>query len=135
MKKTFVKLLAMMLVVVFATLTLASCGAAPSSNPEKAEAALEKKGYNVEVYDDAFTLGIYAAMLGTDDIECVVRGNDKDDKNESVIIFYFGDKDDVDAAWDAVEELAEENENEDIIIKKSGKMIWMGTKKAIKAAK
>ena len=135
MKKTFVKLIALMIVVVFAAMTLASCGAAPNANPEKAEKALEKKGYKVEVFDDAITLGVYAAMLGADDIECVVMGNDKDDKNETVIIFYFGDKDDADAAWDAVEELAEENENEDIIIKKSGKMIWMGTKKAIKAAR
>ena len=135
MKKTFVKLIALMIVVVFAAMTLASCGAAPNANPEKAEKALEKKGYKVEVFDDAITLGVYAAMLGADDIECVVMGNDKDDKDENVIIFYFGDKDDVEEAWDAVEELAEENDNEDIIIKKSGKMIWMGTKKAIKAAR
>ena len=137
--KTFVKIIALALVTVFVCATLASCALmAPNADPEKAEKSLEKKGYEVELIDDKYSLGFISLGTGVSDLECVLTAVDKEDKDEAVRIYYFAEKESADEAWEKYfEKLAEKakEEDSDIIVKKSGKMIWYGTKKAINAAK
>ena len=54
-----------------------------------------------------------------------------------ITIFYYADAKAANDAWDKVKEEAESEKDEDVdlIIKKSGKMIYFGTKNAIEAAK
>lgn len=133
--KTFVKIIALALVTVFVCATLASCALmAPNADPEKAEESLEKKGYKVTVIDDEYTLGFTSLATGIKSLECVLTAA-KDD--EAVAIYYFEDKESAETAWEKLEKLAEEakEDEKDLVCKKSGKMIYMGTKKAINAAK
>ena len=117
--------------IVGCMLVLASCGG-PNSDPKKAKAALEDAGYEVVLADDKLTIGLMS--LGVDGITAVVTGVKED---EAVSIFYFESKDDAADAFDDLQNLLDEAEDEDAEyeIKQSGKMIWMGTKAAIKAAK
>ena len=131
--KTFLKVLALSLVAVLMCATLVSCGG-PASDPDKAAEALEDADYVVIKADDKISLATYDA-LGVDDLECVITAFNEDE--EGIVIFYFEDKDAANDAWEAIEEIAEEaaEEEEDLVIKKSGKMIYYGTKQAIKDAK
>ena len=137
--KTFVKVIALALVTIFVCATLASCALfGPNADPEKAEKSLEKKGYKVEVVDDKYSLGFTALATGVSDLECFITAVNEDDKDEAVMIYYFAEKEAADEAWEKYfEELAEKakEEDSDAVVKKSGKMIWVGTKKAINAAR
>lgn len=136
MKKTFVKIIALALVAVFACVTLASCAlGAPNADPEKAEKSLEKKGYDVKLIDDEYTLGFTSLTTGIKDLECVLTAENDDE--EAVEIYYFEDEEAAEEAWEKIEKLAEkaQEENEDLICKMAGKMIYMGTKAAIRAAR
>ncbi len=132
--KKFTKVLALTLVLAMSVLLLASCGT-PAKKPSDAVAALKDNGYTAES-DSTIQPGIYA-VAGVQGVDVVVTGLKKDgDKWESVKILYFKDKDAAKAAWEAVEKDAKEEmkDNEDLVIKKSGAMIYYGTKAAVKAA-
>lgn len=137
--KNFIKIIALALVAVIACATLASCAlGAPNADPEKAEKSLEKKGYVVDVADDKVSLGLVALSTGLSDLECVITAFNEEDKEDAVMIYYFEDKEVADEAWEKYFEKAAEKvkeDNKDVIVKKSGKMIWVGTKAAINAAK
>ena len=121
---------------------LASCGG-PNKDPEKAAKALEDAGYEVDcdVLDEATKDGIYAyveAYLG--DPEEL----DDDEKFNFIEIYYFEDAESAKEAFkdeemqEYFEEFKEEVEDDfdvEVIIEQSGKMIYIGTKAAIKAAK
>lgn len=129
------KLIALALVLTLSVLTLVSCFA-PNANPDKAIAALKDADYKA-VEDDTVTPLILAG-LGVKDVETVVTGTAViDDKIEHVTIIYFDDAEDAKAAWEKVKEYAEKEDKDekdtDWTIAKSGKMIWYGTKAAIKA--
>ena len=130
--KKFTKILALTLVLIMSVAMFASC-AAPNKDPEKAKEALEDNDYTVQMID-----GDLAGKL-MDGLEAYVAAFD-DDEN-AVFIYYFKDKDAANDAWDEIEEeikeLEEEAKEEDveIVSKKSGKMIYFGTKDAVKAAK
>ena len=114
-----------------------SCGA-PNSNPDEAKAALEKNGLNAT--KDTIAQPLVLKGLGVDDVDCVVSAIGKiDDKYAYVYIVYFEEADDAEEAWDNVKEYAEkqkgEAEDSEWVCDKSGKMIYFGTKNAIKAAK
>ena len=123
--KNFVRILCLVLTVVMLCATLASCGA-PAKDPADAVAALKEEGY------------VAVKLLG------VVTGV-KD--GEAVIITYYDDADKAKAAMDKMDEAAIEDlkgklvalglsEEGDLVgPKRSGNMIYMGTKAAIKAAK
>ena len=133
--KTTMKLIALALVLTLSVLTLVSCFA-PNANPDKAIAALKDADYKA-VEDDTVTPLILAG-LGVKDVETVVTGTAViDDKIEHVTIIYFDDAEDAKAAWEKVKEYAEKEDKDekdtDWTIAKSGKMIWYGTKAAIKA--
>ena len=138
MKKTFAKILAFSLVAIMMCSALVACSLfGPNSDPEKAKEALEDADYEVLYASNA----VEAVFLGGwyDGCEAAIAAG-KDD--EAIWIWYFEDKDDAADAWekglkDYAEEIEEEAKEEDVdvVVKKSGKMIYIGTKAAVKAAK
>ncbi len=134
--KKFTKIIALTLVLVMSVVLLASCGA-PAKKPGDAEAALKENGY-ITTYDSTVTPNLLA-VAGIRDVSTVVTGTKIDGENsEHVTILYFKDKDAANAAWEKAEEYAnkdEDKEESDWVVKKSGAMIYYGTKEGIKAAK
>ena len=124
MKKAL-KLIALSMVLVMAVLALAACG--PNSDPEKAKAALEDKGYEVLLIDEGLTGGLEATLSAFNE-----------DSEDGIYIYYFESADDANDAYDDIEklfELAKEaDEDLELELKKSGKMVYYGTKQAIKDA-
>ncbi|MBE6583355.1 MAG: hypothetical protein E7649_00045 [Ruminococcaceae bacterium] len=131
MKKTIIKIMALTLVVVMACVVLASCGG-PNADPDKAAEALEDAGYTVMKVDDETAL----AFSGLKGLTCAINAVNLEEE-EAIIIYYFEDTEAANEAWEDVEKMAKEEmeEDEDYVIKKSGKMIYFGTKEAVKAAK
>ncbi len=136
MKKA-IKILSFALVLVLCTLMFASCGA-PNSDPNDALAALKDNDYKAAIKDSTVTPTILAG-LGISDVDCVVSASGiKDKKFESVTIVYFESSEDANDAWEKMQKYAEDEKDddaEDWVCKKSGKMIYFGTPNAIKAAK
>ncbi len=123
MKKSIVKILALSLVAVMICMTLVACG--PNSNPDKAAEALEEAGYTV-ITDENEDEGI-----------TTVTAYNMENMEDFIVIMYFEDSGDAKDAWDEVKDEAKEYEDvyDDFVCKKSGKMIYMGTKQAVKDAK
>lgn len=132
--KKLIKLSALALVLIMMVAAFASC-AAPAKDPKDAKKALEDADYEVMLIDDETTL----KYMGVDGLTAYLYAFNEDE--EGIYIYYFEDKDAANDAWEdiekEVEELKEAAEEEDVelIVKKSGSMIWYGTKAAIKAAK
>ena len=134
MKKTM-KLIALALVLTLSVVMLASCFG-PNADPDKALEALEDNGYKAA--EDKYILPAIFAGLGIKDVDVVISGTDViDDKTEHVTIVYFEDADAAEAAWNDLKEYAEKEDKDekdtDWTINKFGKMIYWGTKAAIKA--
>ena len=132
--KKLIKLSALALVLIMMVAAFASC-AAPAKDPKDAKKALEDADYEVMLIDDKDAL----KYTGVDGLTAYLSAMNED--GEGIMIYYFEDKDAANDAWEdiekAAEEMAEEAEEDDpeITWKKSGSMIWIGTKAAIKAAK
>jgi len=111
---------------------LASCGG-PNKDPKKAAKALEDAEYTVNLVD-----GEAAKTLKC---EAMISAYNKD--GETITIMYYLEAADAKEAYneakDALKELEEAAKEADeefnYEVGKSGKMVWMGTKDAIKAAK
>lgn len=135
MKKTIIKILTLTLVAVMVCAVLASCGG-PNADPDKALAALKDNGYTAEKVDS--TIGLALFSWAGKDIKAIVSGTKGlEDITNSVVIIYYETTDAANAAWDDVKEYVDKNdddEDSEFIVKKSGKMIYMGTEEAIKAA-
>ena len=138
MKKT-VRILALSLVFVMLALVLVAC--APKSDPDKAVSALKKNEYSAG--QDKVVIPAAIKLLTGKNVDSVVTGTKVvEDKNgnkktESVTIVYFATKDDANDSWEDMKDYAEDqnkNKEDDWQVKKSGKMIYFGTKNAIKAA-
>lgn len=131
MKKT-IRLFAIAMVAVMLCLSLASCGG-PNANPDKAIEGLKD--------EDVLARKLSSSEFGIDvpGVDCVVTGAGMIDGEVAFIsIIYFEKSSDANDAWDEVKEMFENDEKDEdakIVIKKSGKMIYCGTKNAIKAAK
>lgn len=130
MKKT-IKFVAFAMVALMLMLTLVSCGSKPNATPADAKKALEKAGYEVLLVDSEITL----KLTGIDGLVATIAATTKDLKN-AVTIYYFKDSDSATKAYDKINGLAEEakKQTESISVGKSDKMIWFGTKDAVKAA-
>jgi hypothetical protein len=103
---------------------------APNSDPYEARKFLEENGYNVEFTDLADTFpGLVACIMAN-------LGEE-----EYILIYYFEDKESTNAAWEeGLEELfnrmmdnAPSYVADKATVKKSGKMAYFATEKAIKA--
>ena len=128
MKKS-IRLIALALVTVMACLALVSCGG-PNADPEKAKDALKDAGYTVVLNDGD---GLIGGALLPDGVEAQLVAY-KD--GEYIAISYYDDTDALNDAWDEAQDEAKEleEEYEDLVCKKSGKMIYVGTKQAVKDA-
>lgn len=129
MKKT-IRLIAVAMVAVMLCLSLASCGG-PNADPEKAVDALKENGLIAVKVPNFLDIG---------DIDTTVSGTGKiDGEFAHITIFYFEEAEDANDAWDDIqdkyEDAKKDNEDADWVCKKSGKMIYYGTKNAVKAAK
>ena len=134
--KNVLRLVALSLVLLVMLGALVSCGG-PNADPEKAEKALKDNDYDVEVIDSKIALALLGLSDDVDNIECVIMASSEEDRDDGIFIFYFEEKEDADNAFESLEEYAEKamEDNDDIVIKKSGKMVYFGTKAAVKAAK
>ena len=137
MKKT-IKFISVAMVAVMLCLTLASCGA-PNADPDKALASLKENGITWASKDDTVKPGLLK-LAGVDGVECVVSGTGKiDGEFAHVTIIYFYKAEDAKNEWDDVEKYAEDDKEDakdsEWVFKKSGKMIYYGTKSAVDAAK
>ncbi len=98
--------------------------AIPNSDPDKATEALEDAGYTV--------------MNMTKDGVGILAAYKKDDMDVAITIMYCAD-DEVDEAYEEAkaewDEIKNEEEYKDCDFGKSGNMIYMGHKDAIKAAR
>lgn len=134
MKKKLVLSIALAMVMVL-SVVLCACG--PNSDPAAAKAALKDNGYTAA--EDKLIIPNALKVLGVDGITTVVTGTKiVDKKTEHVTIIYFESADAANAGWDKVQEYAsddKEKEDTDWTIAKSGKMIYYGTKQAVKDAK
>ena len=139
MKKA-IKLIALSLVLVMAVLALASC-ASPNADPDKAKEALENNDYSVQKLSGKISTAAISAIVG-EDVDCVLTAQKVDKEAETfdaLCILYFEDAEDANDAWEKAQDYAEDAKDEDVkdsewVVEKSGKMIWFGTKNAVKAA-
>jgi sugar phosphate isomerase/epimerase len=100
--------------------------------------ALEEAGYTVTTLDKGLPEGYEATVTG-------VKLDLENEKADFIVITYYSDKEVLNAEWDEAQETLEEGkeamaelygvEKDDIVVKKSGMMIYVGTKDAVKAAK
>lgn len=138
MKKT-VKVVSLVLVMVLAVALIAACG--PASNPDKAAEALKENGYEVvnlngaEVAKKNDAEGLVAMVTGLK-ITNLLKG-----EGECIVIFYFDSSKTASDYWnsddmeDAKKEIQSSFKDAEMVFEKSGKMIYIGTKQAVKDAK
>lgn len=131
--KTFAKILCLTLVAVMLCATLASC--APASDPDKAKAALDDAGY--ATLKDSIGIPAVLRGLGADGADTVVTATHKDGKHVTVV--YFKDSKSAKDAMEKVQKYAEDNSDDekesDWVFKRSGAMIYWGTKDGVKDAR
>ncbi len=136
MKKSMIRILSLITVLVLSCVALTSCGLFPPTDPFDAKANLERNEYRAVKYDTdsadtVFLIGLHAADV--DDFTCVVTG-EKD--GEYVAIIYFETADHAKAEFTDVENYAKDRSNykEDWKIKQVGAIVYYGSELAIKAA-
>lgn len=136
MKKSMIRILSLITVLVLSCVALTSCGLFPPTDPFDAKANLERNEYRAVKYDtdsagEVFLIGLRAADV--DDFTSVVTG-EKD--GEYVAIIYFETADHAKAEFEDVEKYAKDRSNykEDWKIRQIGTIVYYGSELAIKAA-
>ena len=143
MKKQVLIIVAVVALVIVGVFALTAC--APASKPADAKAALDKNGYTT-VQTTGYVSGVIAALAGEESqIEGTVTGTktveDKDGnkKTEYITIVYYKTAKAASEAWEDAKEDAEkdkkDNSDSDWVVGKSGKLIYWGTKTAVKDAR
>lgn len=143
--KKFSKILAIIFVVVLATLSMVAC--APSKNPEKALQSLRDNGYDAamltkstqtdpffELTFDKIASKICTSVDERDSLVAVVSGV-KSGEGETITILYFDSKDSMEKRWNDARVYLEKETYKELVVERSGKIIYVGTKAAIKAAR
>lgn len=146
--KKFSKILAIIFVVMLTALSMVAC--APSKNPEKALQSLKNNGYEAGMLTkETQTLPMFSysfdnivkKIVGTNASDedkktllAVVSGS-KLSEGETVTILYFDSKDAMEKRWNNAKIYLEEDTNKDLVVERSGKIIYIGTEAAIKAAR
>lgn len=138
MKKQVLIIAAIIVLVMASVVVLTACS--PASDPADAKAALEKKGYTVVV--DGSIQPAALTLVGIKGVDKVLEATySKDDTSEFLCVLYFTSASAAKEAWDAAQKEAEDEkksnkeEDSDWTVGKSGKLIWYGTKNAVKAAR
>ena len=134
--------------VIGCTFALASCfGAAPNEDPQAAVDALKAEGYTVQsdIDDEADSKGMIAEIeaMKTDLANITSAEDLKDAEIEAISIYYFDTEDNAKAAYEELEAEFDDmlasskqyyGDDFEAEIGISGKVVWMGTANAIKAA-
>ena len=133
MKKRILSVIAVLALAAVLAVAMVAC---IPSDPDKAAENLKAADYLVDVEDGSVSMGVMGIVA--DGIEAVVSGT-SDDFTEGVTIFYFEDSDSAKSFYesDFISEMKEEAEaeSEELVIKRQGKIVYAGTKEAIKAAR
>ncbi len=129
MNKSVIKTIAFSLLVAIICAFLSAC--APAANPDRAAKALEDAGYTVLYSNEEGDIGSVALPEG---VEAYISAYNEDDY---IYIKYYNDKQTAQENWDAVKTEIErlQQYDEDIVYKISGRIIYYGTKQAIKDAR
>ena len=139
MKRT-IRILSLALCLALFALALVACG--PKSDPEKAKKALEKNGYTIDSAVD-YLAGLATAITGNKTIDTTltahkdVEDKDGNTKTQFITIVYYKTAADAKADWENAKKDAEDDkqgEDSDWVVARSGRMIYWGTKAAVKAA-
>lgn len=134
--KKFVQLISVALLAFMCVSLLASC--VPASNPDKAVAALQKAGYKVEkeIVDED------DPDMPFDNVTSVVIGAKDNDELDGVTIIYFASASDASKAYKTSElkqlyedQIKRDNKDVELVYARFGKIVYIGTKDAIKAAR
>lgn len=146
MRKTIVSIATILVIAVLAVALVACI----PSDPAKAKTNLEDSGYAVVTYTSGSLFGIGSLAMPTDCETVVVASTLKD--SDALLIYYFKDsgsakdyydsakaeKDKAEAEFkaEATDEEWKEYKEEmaNYVFKRSGKIVYAGTKEAIKAA-
>ena len=136
--KTTLRFTALLAIIAIICATFVSCGA-PDSDPSKAVKKLKENNVNWAFVDD-YGLPLSLKLFGVEGVDTTVTGTGKiDDKYAHITIVYFHEAKDAKTAYEKVEKYSQKNKGEaddsEWIVKRSGKMVYFGTKEAIKAAK
>lgn len=133
MKKRILSVIAVLALAAVLAVAMVAC---IPSDPDKAAENLKAADYLVDVEDGSVSMGVMGIVV--DGIEAVVSAT-SDDFTEGVTIFYFEDSDSAKSFYesDFISEMKEEAEaeSEELVIKRQGKIVYAGTKEAIKAAR
>lgn len=131
--KKFAKVMAVALVAVMALAVLVACG--PASDPDKAVKALKDNGYTAGKVSAGSYEGLTAVVTGTKGALGALLGKDE---FQFITIYYFESASAANDAWDSIKSESDKNSNKkddsDWVVKKSGKIIYFGTKQAAKDA-
>ena len=133
--KNTLRILALCMVAVLLVGALAAC--APNKDPDKAVAALKKNEYTAG--KDSSLIPAALTLAGVKGVDCVVTGTktvekDGEKTTESVIIIYFTDSSSAKEAMEKVKSYYENEKDAKEDWKQSGKILYSGTKAAVKAA-
>ena len=138
--KKFAKVMAVALVAVMALAVLVAC--APASDPDKAASALDKNGYVVSHLDsgktaDKLVLKGVASLIGVGENDLVARVSGLSSSGDTITIWYFASSKAAKKAWKDHEDYfnSDKDEDSDWTSGRSGKMIYAGTKQAVKDAR
>ncbi len=133
--KNLVRVLSLALVAVLLGAALVSCGG-PNADPEKAAEALKEADYLVTTTDSKIGVAAAEEIYDIENLDCIVNAIAK---GNAIKIFYFEDaasaRDAYDEMEDDIDEILEDIEEKDVVAKCSGKMVYFGTKQAVKDAK
>ncbi len=147
MKKKITLIGTMIVLALVCAMFLTACG--PASDPDKAKENLNDEGYSAAVYDgDNVIVRVALAAADVSNVDKVlIASKYSDDSFEFLSVLYFGSAKDANAAVEKAKEYAKNQQKEqeeeqkktdgeiEWTFGKSGKMIWFGTKAAVKAAR
>ncbi|MBO4540050.1 MAG: hypothetical protein J5781_07200 [Clostridia bacterium] len=147
MKKRIMIITSVVALALVCALLFAAC--APAADPDTAKKNLKDDGYSATVYDgDSLIVGGALSLFGINNVNKVLIGSKyADDSFEFLTVLYFDSSKDANEAVDKVKEYAKDKEKQEEkgqkkdegsvewVFGKSGKMIWFGTKAAVKAAR
>lgn len=147
MKKRITLVTSIVVLTLVCAMLFAAC--APAADPDTAKKNLKDEGYSTTVYDgDGMVVGTALALAGVENVNKVlVASKYSNDTFEFLTVFYFDSAKDANNAVDKAKEYAKDREKEEEkdqkkeegsiewVFGKSGKMIWFGTKAAVKAAR
>ena len=142
MKKRFLTIVAVLVLAAVLAVSLVAC---IPSDPEKAKANLEDEGFFVlpELLTAPFVAAVSLAAEGFEEMICAADISAEaidqgQDPGEMIFILYFDSSDNAKAFYegDIIQELKEEVDKDGTAqLKKQGKIVYIGTEAAIKAAK